>query len=88
MEYLLKLRNKYYHLNYFTISQLTFLCEELARCKSQDFPDQVFQLLGNLTPDVSTDLIRGCIEKTADTISNNEYSEAIHIIPGNFFSSS
>ena len=61
MTYLLKNRDKHYHLNHFNIQQLTYLCKELARPGA--YEEQVHQLLAAVLPDADQDIIYECLEE-------------------------
>ena len=50
---LIKKRQQFYHLNYFNIQQIMYLCKELATVTEfSDIPNQVFTLLEFVKSDV------------------------------------
>ena len=73
MTFLTQSRNKHYHLNHFTIQQLTYLCKELA--STDDYKDQVYQLLASVLPDVSEDIIASCLEAAFQQDEDEEAEE-------------
>ena len=58
--YLCEKRNTYYHLNHFNIHQLTYLCKKIS--SEADFPDQVYQLLSVVDPNISAAEIEKCLK--------------------------
>ena len=83
MKYLCEKRNRYYHLNHFDIHQLTYLCKKISSLQAADFPDQVYQLLSVVTPNISATEILAYLEKATkidDTSDDGDNS----IILGDF----
>ena len=63
MNHLCEKRNKYYHLNHFNIHQLTYLCKKISLSEAADFPDQVYQLLSVIAPNIAASDIVACLEE-------------------------
>ena len=79
MTFLTQSRNKHYHLNHFTIQQLTYLCKELA--STDDYKDQVYQLLAFVLPAVDQDFILESLEE-ATRVDETERLESIVVAEG------
>ena len=62
LKYLSEKRNEHYHLNHYTIHQLTYLCKSLSRVEGLDFDDQVYQLLARVASDLTYDIISDSLE--------------------------
>ena len=70
-------RCSFYHLNHFSIQQITYLCRELSRVTyNRRLPDQVYTLLSLIKPDISHDEIVRCLgEATEDEDKKDEAEE-------------
>ena len=63
-DYLGQKRSQFYHLNYFNIHQIIYLCHKLADINDDnDLPDQVFTLLKFVKDDVCKEELSTMLEK-------------------------
>jgi len=76
-QHLSEKRSSFYHLNHFSIQQITYLCRELSRVTyNRRLPDQVYTLLSLIKPDISHDEIVRCLgEATEDEDKEDEAEE-------------
>ena len=83
MAYLCEKRNEHYHLNHFNIHQLTYLCQMVSSSEFTDFPDQVYQLLSNVAPNVSAADITSCLEEVT-RIDDQANDDIDYVVNGDF----
>lgn len=77
MRYLNEKRSKFYHLNHYTIHQITYLCKNLAKTNENgEFPDQVHCLLSSVLKGVSHENIVENLDE-ATRITDNDDSVTV-----------
>jgi len=74
--YLNDKRTQHYHLNHFSIHQLTYLCKSLAKTEDvEDFPDQVYCLLKFLVDDPSFENVADALDMATRITDTDEPEE-------------
>ena len=74
--YLNDKRTQHYHLNHFSIHQLTYLCKSLAKTEDvEGFPDQVYCLLKFLVDDPSFENVADALDMATRITDADEPEE-------------